>query len=259
MSHLPENLRYLRAQLKCSQQKVADDLLITRGRYSKYEDGDSEPPIEILVKISRYYHISIDLMVSIDIRRYPLAELLKLPDNRIVLPIAVDSIGENKIEIIPHKAKMGYLDGYNDPEYIEALQHISLPFLRNGKYRAFPAEGDSMPPFKDGTLIVGEYVEQFHNMKTDTTYILITRNKGIVYKRLETINESSLKVRSNNSFYEPYDIPFQDIIEVWKFACSISTDEYDLLDITDNEVKNMFFSLKDDIQKLNKKIDGKCG
>ena len=104
MSVLSDNMRYLRAQLNFSQQKVADNLIITRGRYAKYEDGASEPPIEILLKISKYFKISIDLLVSIDIRKYPLEEIIRLPDNRIVLPIKVDTSGENRIEIIPHKA-----------------------------------------------------------------------------------------------------------------------------------------------------------
>src|SRR5690554_1608868 len=132
MSLLSENMRYLRGQLGYSQQRVADDLTITRGRYSKYEDGPTEPPIDILVKISRYYHISIDLLVSVDLRKYNLKEILELPDNRILLPVKVDSYGENKIEIVPHKATMGYLTGYADPEYIENLQTISLPFLGRG-------------------------------------------------------------------------------------------------------------------------------
>jgi hypothetical protein len=43
-----------------------------------------------------------------------LEDLLKLGDNRILLPIT-DQQGENIIEIIPHKAQAGYLSGYADP------------------------------------------------------------------------------------------------------------------------------------------------
>jgi hypothetical protein len=32
-------------------------------------------------------------------------------------------------------------------------------FLRNGKFRAFPVDGDSMP-HKKGSFIVGQYVER---------------------------------------------------------------------------------------------------
>jgi hypothetical protein len=52
------------------------------------------------------------------------------------------------------------LTGYADPEFIESLQRISLPFLKNGKYRAFPVTGDSMPPHKEGSFVVGEYLER---------------------------------------------------------------------------------------------------
>ena len=36
---------------------------------------------------------------------------------------------EKTIEIIPVKASAGYLNGYDDPEYIEHLDKIKLPFL----------------------------------------------------------------------------------------------------------------------------------
>lgn len=252
MSVLSENIRYLRAQLKYSQQKIADDLLITRGRYAKYEDGVTEPPIEILLKISRYFRVSIDLLVSVELRRFPMDELLRLPDNRILLPITVDTTGENKIEIIPYKASMGYLDGYADPGYIESLQSISLPFLRNGNYRAFPVEGDSMPPFKEGTFIIGRYIENIGDMKIGKTYLLVTRS-GFVYKRLAAIEESSIGVISDNSFYKPYLIPFQDLLEIWEYEYSLMKD-YDFSDLSTLEIRNMFQSLKDDISRVEKHV-----
>lgn len=84
---LADNLRFLRGRLGFSQRQVADDLIITRGRYAKYEEGASEPPVEILQRISRYFHISIDLLLGVDLQRYPIEELLKLPDYRIALPV----------------------------------------------------------------------------------------------------------------------------------------------------------------------------
>lgn len=254
MSVLSDNMRFLRTQRELSQQKVADYLFITRGRYSKYEDGSSEPPIEILLRISKFFGISIDLMVSVDIRKYPLEEMLNLPENRVLLPIKVDGEGNNQIEIIPQKASMGYLNGYSDPEYIESLQTISLPFLRNGKFRAFPADGDSMPPYKDGTFIVGKYVENLADLKTDKTYVFITINDGIIYKRFQFHEGNFICVKSDNSFYEPLKIPLSDVKEIWEFACSINTQEYDPDEFSGQNVKDMFLELKKDIGKIEKKL-----
>ena len=254
MSIFPDNLRFLRDKQNLSQQKISDTLLITRSRYVKYEDGTSEPPIEILLRISKYFSISIDLLVSVDIRKYPLEEMLNLPDNRILIPITVDSSGNNQIEIIPQKASMGYLNGYSDPEYIESLQTISLPFLRNGKFRAFPADGDSMPPYKDGTFIVGKYVENLADLKTDKTYVFITTNDGITYKRFQFHESSFICVKSDNSFYEPLKIPLADIKEIWEFACSINTQEYDPDEFSGQNMKEMFLELKEDINQLKEKF-----
>ena len=253
MSILSENMRHLRGQQKYAQQKIADDLLITRGRYAKYEDGSSEPPIEILIRLSKYYRISIDLLVGLDLSKYTLEKMMKLPDNRTILPITVDEKGENKIEIIPEKAQMGYLQGYSDPEYIEKLQTISLPFLRNGKFRAFPASGDSMPPFKNGTFIVGKYVENVDDLKINKTYIFITKNEGVVYKRLQKKTARNITVSSDNPLYKPYEIKLSDLVEIWEYSCSINTAEFEMETLDMMTVKDMFLSLKKEIDLIKKK------
>ena len=249
---LAQNIRYLRNQLGYAQQRVADDLIITRSRYSKYEEGASEPPVELLLKISRYYNVSIDLLVSVDLRKYNLKEILEMPDNRILLPVKVDSLGENKIEIIPHKASMGYLTGYADPEYIENLQTISLPFLGSGKFRAFPLEGDSMPPHKDGSYFIGRYVESISNLKKGKGYMFITRSEGMSYKKLVTIESEHLTIDADNHFYHPYHIPLTDILEVWEYACIINTQEFTREDFNPDytTVISMFQELKDELNKL---------
>lgn len=253
---LADNLRFLRNELGASQQTVADALMITRGRYSKYEDSATEPPIEILLKISRYYRVSVDLLISVDLRKYKLEEILKLPDNRILLPIKTDSKGENRIEIVPYKASMGYLMGYSDPEYIDELQTMSIPFLHNGKYRAFPVEGDSMPPYKDGTYIIGQYVERILDMKVGKTYLLVTRN-GFIFKRLESINDNSITVKSDNSFYDALEIPFFDLKEIWQYAGSLSDQEQQVVDFMNIDIKNMLLKLTQEIIDLKRDFNHK--
>lgn len=255
MSLLSENIRYLRSQLKQSQQKVADDLIITRGRYAKYEDGASEPPVELLIRISRYFHVSIDLLVSVDLRKISMQELINLPDNRILLPIAVDSYGENTIVVIPHKASMGYLNGYSDPEYIEGLQHISLPFLGIGNYRAFPAEGDSMPPHTDGSYIIGRYMERLSSLKTGKSYVFVTRTEGITFKRLTAIGPDFLTVCADNAFYAPYHIAPSDVFEIWEYACSIATKDYNpgAFNLEAHTVLQLFQEIKNEVLLLKER------
>ncbi len=255
MSIFSDNIRFLRDKKELSQQSFADQvLIISRERYAKYETGRSEPPYEILIKISKYFHISIDLLLTVDIRKYPLEKMINLPDNRIILPVVVDQSGNNSIEIIPQKASMGYLSGYSDPGYIESLQLISLPFLTNGKYRAFPAQGDSMPPFKDGSYIVGKYVENINDLKTNRSYILVTLNDGITYKRFNARKGNSITVSADNSFYEPLDIPIEEIVEIWQYASGIFPEDFEPDPFESYHLKDMFLELRKDIKGLGDRV-----
>jgi len=254
MSIFSENIRFLRAQKNLSQQELADRISMSRVRYSKYEDGRSEPPYELLIRISKYFNISIDLLLTVDIRKYPLEEVLKLPNNRIVLPVVVDKLGNNSIEIVPQKASMGYLSGYSDPEYIESLQRISFPFLTNGKYRAFPAKGDSMPPFKDGSYIIGKYVENIDDLKPNKSYVFVTLNDGISYKRLVSRNRKSITVAADNSFYEPYDISLGEIVEIWQYASGVFPEDFEPYPLDRHNLKDMFLELRKDIKGLDDKV-----
>ena len=181
MSIFSDNIRHLRAQKGISKKKLAEDLIITRVRLAKYEEGISEPPFDILKRISHYFHVSIDILISVNLKKIPKESLLTMEDNRILLPIIIDKNGRDYIEILPHKAKAGYLSGYSDPEFIEKLQQMQLPFITQGKHRAFPIEGDSMPPHKEGSFIVGRFIENPSEIKEGKTYIILSRNDGICH------------------------------------------------------------------------------
>lgn len=255
MSIFSDNIRFLRNKKNLSQQSFAESLEISRVRYSKYEDGRSEPPYEILISISKFFHVSIDLLLTLDISKYPLENMVNLADNKTVLPVVVDSEGNNYIEIVPQKASMGYLSGYSDPEYIESLPRIYLPFLGHGKFRGFMADGDSMPPFIDGTCVVGEYVESLEDLKAGKEYIFVTV-EGTTFKTYVSSNINSLTVSADNSFYDPYDISLPDIIQIWSYTIGILPKDYKPYLPEQLTLKDMIGDLKKTIQNLETKVSG---
>lgn len=250
MSLFSDNIRALRIKHQISQEKLAEQLGITRGRYVKYEDGTSEAPYDILKKIAHHYHISIDLLLAVDVRKIDLQDLIKLENNRLILPIQVDAIGENVIEVVTQKVKAGYLNGYADPEYIESLQQISLPFLGPGKHRGFPVEGDSMPPHEEGSIIVGRYVEKLGEVQDGKTYILITKNQGMVYKRLNKNKKNAFVLESDNRFYPNFEVKFSEILEIWEFECNIGrTDKKEAVTEIDS-LKAILMEVKREVKEI---------
>src|SRR5690606_6054864 len=130
------------------------------------------------------------------------------------------------IELVPVLASAGYLDGYNDPEYLKELPKLSLPMFNQGTYRAFEIKGDSMLPLQSGTFIVTEYVENWKEIKVGQTYVIMSLNEGIVYKRIgeKYRDGKGLKLVSDNKEYDPYWVESADILEVWKAKAFMSTE-----------------------------------
>lgn len=57
-------LRNIRRQRKLNQQKVAMDLNISREALSYYENGKREPSLALLVKMSDYFNVSINYLIT---------------------------------------------------------------------------------------------------------------------------------------------------------------------------------------------------
>ena len=59
-----KGLREIRKKRKYSQIKVAMDLFITRETLSNYETGNRNPDLEMLVRLSDYFNVSIDYLIT---------------------------------------------------------------------------------------------------------------------------------------------------------------------------------------------------
>lgn len=57
-------LREIRRKKKLNQQRVAFDLNITREALSHYENGRRDPSLVMLVKMSEYFNVSIDYLIT---------------------------------------------------------------------------------------------------------------------------------------------------------------------------------------------------
>lgn len=83
-----------------------------------------------------------------------------------------------------------------------------------------------MLPFNTGTVIIGEYLENWNDVKSGTTYVVVSKSEGIVYKRAmyKFKQEKGLKLSSDNKAYESFWLETDDILEIWKAKAYISTD-----------------------------------
>ncbi len=56
-------LKEIRKKRKLNQLKVAMDLSISREALSHYENGKRSPDIDMLIRLSEYFNVSIDYLI----------------------------------------------------------------------------------------------------------------------------------------------------------------------------------------------------
>lgn len=250
MSIISNNIRHLRQLQGLSQERLADELEMTRAKLSAYEESRAEPNIESLIKISRYFHVAVDALVKADLSKTNLKSLMKVGDNRLLFPIVIGQNNEDMIEVIPVKATAGYLNGYADPEYFEDVPKMNLPFIPTGKHRAFGIKGDSMPPLKEGSFVVGKYTDSLNQLKEGSTYVLLTRTEGVVYKRVYRKDKNTLTLHSDNKIYQPYHVKVEDVLEIWEYVCSLNIGSYKEDELNTESILHMLKSLQVEVRSI---------
>jgi transcriptional regulator with XRE-family HTH domain len=230
MSLISDNLKYLRKKISLTQEQMAQQIGIKRSLLGAYEEGRADPRISNLLKFAEIFNLTVDQLIGTDLtdgKGSPIevGDLDKAKNNLQILSITVDKNDRENIELVPQKAAAGYLNGFADPEYIEELPKFQLPILpENATYRAFEISGDSMLPLRSGTIVIGQFVEHVSEIKNGTTYIFVTKDEGIVYKRVfkYSDNPELFCFASDNRQYSAYDVKREEIVEIWDAKAFIS-------------------------------------
>ena len=219
MSQAGQNLKYLRKLRGWTQEEFAAKLRIKRSLIGAYEEERADPKLEVLEIVSNIFKLTLDELLLKDLSINTGNYLAKRRQQKMMMA------ERNLIHLVPVKAAAGYLAGYADSEFIDELNTFTLPMLNSGNYRAFEIIGDSMMPTPSGSIIVGDKVNGgAEEIKNNQAYIVVSRNEGIVYKRIVKSNKAKDKLTlvSDNPQYQPYQVNTEDVIELWHAQMVIS-------------------------------------
>jgi transcriptional regulator with XRE-family HTH domain len=250
MSQAGQNLKYLRKLRGWTQEEFANKLGIKRSLIGAYEEERADPRIDILEIVGDIFKLSLDELLLKDLTDTGGSYLAKRRQQKMA------SADRNLIHFVPIKAAAGYLAGYADTEFIDELNTFTLPMLAGGNYRAFEIIGDSMMPTPSGSIIVGEKVDSLEDVKNNMAYIVVSRNEGIVYKRIVKSNKAKNKLTlvSDNPQYQPYQVNADDVVELWQAQSVISKvsvqQRWDV-----NSLANLVNNLQDQVSTLKKKMN----
>ena len=249
MSIANKNLKYLRKLRGWTQEEFAQKLRIKRSLLGAYEEERADPRIDILEVVADMFKLTLDDLLRKDISDNKTNYIAKRRAQKM-------ANGRTDIPFVPVKAAAGYLAGYADPEFIDELNTFTLPMLSGGDYRAFEIVGDSMMPTPSGSVIVGERIQNMDDVKSNQTYIVVSKSDGIVYKRIMKNNrlKNKLTFVSDNPTYQPYNVNAEDILEVWQAQMILSkANTQQRWDV--NQLASLVNNLQQQVSTLKKRMN----
>ncbi|MFC2532411.1 MAG: helix-turn-helix transcriptional regulator, partial [Capnocytophaga ochracea] len=205
---------------------------------SKESDLTSKSVAEILLK---YPDVSPEWLLTGNgemLRSEGVREVIKTPPVEIIAPIKVEGrslmpkvivlkdedVEEERIPLVPVMAQAGYLQGYDDPQYIKELPMYNLPGMRNGTFRIFQVEGLSMyPTLQSGSYVVGQFVEDWEHISDNRIYVVVSTEGVIVKRVLNRIEKyGSLYCKSDNRVFPHINVRLKDVKEIWECKMHLS-------------------------------------
>lgn len=283
MGVLSDNLKRLKIKKPFKQKEIAAFVGVTVSTWSNYEIGKTEPTNETLVKISKFFRITVDELLK---EGNPFEETFISENqqkgnvkgnltrnlntvneaapvyNRVPKVVTVDSTGIDNVVMVPLRARAGYLAGYGDPEFIQSLPTYRLPGLTHGTYRMFEIYGQSMvPTYHESDIVISRFVENLNEIRDDRVYIVVTQRDGVVAKRV--INrvhiEGKLILNSDNQRhpgeYPPIVVNPEEVLEIWYAVAFLSRQMRKPGEIYNrlNDVESRVTILEEELRKSRKK------
>lgn len=233
MSIFSKNLRFLREQ----KGLKLDDFLeigIKRGTMSNYELGNTEPKLDIIREISKFFRVSIDDLLNIDLSIKTNAPSEKhnnpsLLENstyalqaNLPIPNKLDEFGI-VIPVYNAEASAGGGALRLDREYI--IGHVMVPFAKKGDI-ALTSVGNSMLPVitPGDILVVRQRFDWKEYLEPGKIYVIVTTEE--VFVKVISSFSQKLTLHSYNPQYEDFTVPESYVHAIFKLIGTISAKSY---------------------------------
>ena len=268
-SNIKERVLYISENKGITREKFFEDLGITYGNF-KGKAKEKALSSDVLAKIiAKYPEISSEWLLTGNgemLKSEGATEVIKTPrveviahlkvEGRSLMPKVIvlkdEDVEEERIPLVPVMAQAGYLQGYDDPQYIKELPMYNLPGMRNGTFRIFQVEGLSMyPTLQSGSYVVGQFVEDWEHISDNRIYVVVSTEGVIVKRVLNRIEKyGSLYCKSDNRVFPHINVRLKDVKEIWECKMHLS---FDFLDPVPEYQK--IADLEADVQFLKQRVE----
>ncbi len=202
---LSKNIRFLRTKAGLSQSDFTS-IGIKKATLSNYENGNTEPKIDVLMQLSKFLGCEVGDLLSKDLSVLPVKQETKTASIDIVAEPTVEYKGEllTRIPIIDAEAAAG-IQGVCNPDYIEVLGYLTLPTnslqKRTGVYYAIRNRGHSMSPtIYDKDYLIVRWLDrgEWQELRDEYIYVIVADGNTYVKRIKDRLKRGFMVCMSDN-------------------------------------------------------------
>ncbi len=185
--------------------------------------GERNITVEQLYKLFEIYQIDANFMFGFS------DQMFKEQGREAVIPVRSleerQFSGRMNITLVPNQAMAGYALEHQDDSFLAELPKFSIPNIE-GRLIAFEINGDSMyPTITNGDVVICEPLERGDPLRDNNVYVVVT--DVVVVKRVQQVRDGSTPqlrlISDNNIVYKPYEVDQEDIRQILKVKCRLTT------------------------------------
>lgn len=225
-SFVGHNIKKIRQAKNISQSDFAALFSLARPSVGAYEEGRSEPKIETLIQISRYFDISIDVMLTRQLSSKDIYSL-GLLNKKLDKAHAIDA-KQPAIQTVPFvgiNEKVNYLVNRLNKEYLNNLPRLGLPeshlkidlVLENeGAYLEVDNKG-----IRHGDLL---FCKKYDIGKLARGLLVaLVREEGILVGRVHEEGNERVRLTFDNTLYDSVSLKKESILACYLVAACYTT------------------------------------
>lgn len=140
--------------------------------------------------------------------------------------LILETPGENNVAHVPIRAQAGYANATDPSAIADELIAYSLPIFKRGVFVSFDVEGDSMQPtFSNHDIVICTQVRDFDLLRPGHCYVVVMHDNVLVKRILTQYRrgDEGMTLHSDNQAYAPYEVPAQDVKELWLVKACLTT------------------------------------
>lgn len=240
MSYIGKNIKRIRAVKKLSQASFAELFELARPSVGAYEEGRSEPKIETIIAIARYFGLSTDALLrkELSVNELYSLDIFKGEFDPTRLPPALGKSSNHEqgvmppeqaakrtepggIPLISKSLRLEYIVNLHNRDFISRLQIVALPEATPGKTRAFEHSGGEMLTdgggLREGDILTAVSVplDKAGKLAEGQLYVIVT-SRELLTRRFKKAEGGEWFFEADNPAVPLQQLASTEILELWE-------------------------------------------